>query len=49
MSDCLHLTVTWDPQSLAFPDRLQTVHWFRCDWCPIRTCVVFTDVTLKTK
>jgi hypothetical protein len=26
--------------------RLQTVHWFRCDWCPVHACVVITDVVM---
>ena len=47
MPDCEHLTVTWDPYPLSFSDRLQTVHWFVCDWCSLKACVVTTDVRLN--
>jgi hypothetical protein len=46
MDDCQHATVTWDPRPLQLITRLQTVHWFRCDWCPVHACVVITDVVL---
>ena len=48
MPDCQHLTITWDPHELNFPDRLETVHWLRCDWCPLSACVVTVDLKLTT-
>ncbi len=48
MSDCSHLTVAWDPQPLQLATRLQTVHWFTCDWCGLKAVVVITDVVLST-
>ena len=47
MSDCQHLTVSWEPYFLQLATRLQTVHWFACDWCPLKACVVTTEVVLS--
>lgn len=47
MPDCQHLTVTWEPHPLQFPDRIETVHWFACDWCPLKARVVTVDISLS--
>ena len=47
MDECQHPAVTWDPYPLQYTNRMQTVHWFNCDDCPVRACVVVTDVVLN--
>ena len=46
MSDCQHVTVTWEPFVMQFPDRIETAHDFTCDWCPARASFVTVDIRL---